>query len=56
MKVAERTIGNMQAKDGHLFYRDFGWKKVTIPMLHWGQVSRMTARALTMGKLTLSQA
>ncbi|HYI93638.1 MAG TPA: hypothetical protein VEX68_08845 [Bryobacteraceae bacterium] len=35
--VAEWTIGNMQAKDGHFYYRDLGWKKIKTPMFHWGQ-------------------
>jgi rhamnogalacturonyl hydrolase YesR len=36
-KVARWTIDNMQAEDGHFYYRDLGWKKVKTPMLHWGQ-------------------
>ena len=46
MKVAEWTIDNMQAKDGHFCYRDLGWKKVRTPMLHWGQGTMVKALAV----------
>jgi rhamnogalacturonyl hydrolase YesR len=36
-KVARWTIDNMQAPDGHFYYRDLGWKKIKVPMFHWGQ-------------------
>ncbi len=52
MKVAEWTIDNMQANDGHFFYRDLGWKKVRTPMLHWGQGTMVKALAALLGKLT----
>lgn len=55
MKVAEWTIENMQAKDGHFFYRDIGWKKVRVPMLHWGQGTMVKALAVLLEKLTLLQ-
>ena len=55
MKVAEWTIDNMQAKDGHFYYRDLGWSKVKTPMLHWGQGTMVKALAVLMNKLTLSQ-
>lgn len=55
MKVAEWTIDNMQAKDGHFYYRDLGWRKVKTPMLHWGQGTMVKALSVLMGKLTLSQ-
>lgn len=35
--VAKWTIEHMQDPDGHFYYRDLGWKKLKIPMLHWGQ-------------------
>jgi hypothetical protein len=44
-KVAEWTIRNMQAGDGHFYYRDLGWKKVKTPMLHWGQGTMFKALA-----------
>ena len=51
MRVAEWTINNMQAKDGHFYYRDLGWKKVTTPMLHWGQGTMVKALAVLLEKL-----
>jgi glycosyltransferase involved in cell wall biosynthesis len=36
-KVAGWTIDNMQANDGHFYYRDLGWAVNKTPMLHWGQ-------------------
>ena len=52
MKVAEWTIDNMQAKDGHFYYRDLGWKKVKTPMLHWGQGTMVKALSVLLGKLS----
>jgi rhamnogalacturonyl hydrolase YesR len=52
--VAEWTIDNMQAKDGHFHYRDLGWKKVTTPMLHWGQATMVKALAGLLGKLDVA--
>jgi rhamnogalacturonyl hydrolase YesR len=42
-KVADWTITEMQAADGHFYYRDIGWKKVTTPMIHWGQATMFKA-------------
>jgi hypothetical protein len=50
--VAEWTIDNMQDADGHFYYRDLGWTKVTTPMLHWGQGTMVKALALLLEKLT----
>ncbi|HEU0119616.1 MAG TPA: hypothetical protein VFQ91_03760 [Bryobacteraceae bacterium] len=44
-KVAAWTIRNMQAEDGHFYYRDLRWKKVKTPMLHWGQGTMFKAMA-----------
>ena len=44
-EVARWTINNMQAQDGHFYYRDLGWKKVKTPMLHWGQGTMFKALA-----------
>ena len=44
-KVAEWTIANMQAEDGHFYYRDLGWMKVKTPMFHWGQGTMFKALA-----------
>lgn len=50
-KVAEWTIHNMQAPDGHFYYRDIGWKKVVAPMIHWGQGTMFKALVSTLGVL-----
>ncbi len=50
-RVARWTIDNMQAQDGHFYYRDLGWKKVKTPMLHWGQGTMFKALAHLMTKL-----
>jgi rhamnogalacturonyl hydrolase YesR len=51
-KVAEWTIRNMQARDGHFYYRDLGWTKVRVPMLHWGQGTMFKALAHLSSKLS----
>jgi rhamnogalacturonyl hydrolase YesR len=50
-KVARWTITNMQARDGHFYYRDLGWKKVKTPMLHWGQGTMFKALTHLLSKL-----
>jgi rhamnogalacturonyl hydrolase YesR len=45
VRVADWTIRNMQAPDGHFYYRDLGWTKVRTPMLHWGQGTMVKALA-----------
>jgi len=49
--VAEWTIDNMQAADGHFYYRDVGWTKIRTPMLHWGQGTMFKALAHLAAKL-----
>jgi len=49
-KVARWTITNMQAPDGHFYYRDLGWKKVKTPMFHWGQGTMFKALAHLLSK------
>jgi rhamnogalacturonyl hydrolase YesR len=49
--VADWTIRNMQARDGHFYYRDLGWKKVLTPMLHWGQATMVKALAVLLARL-----
>jgi hypothetical protein len=56
VKVADWTIDNMQAEDGHFYYRDLGWTKVTTPMLHWGQATMVKALALLLEKLAVGHA
>ncbi|MGO8927562.1 MAG: hypothetical protein ACLQU3_11810 [Limisphaerales bacterium] len=50
-KVAAWTIGHMQAKDGHFYYRDLGWTKNKTPMLHWGQGTMFKALAGLLARL-----
>jgi rhamnogalacturonyl hydrolase YesR len=49
-KVTHWTICNLQAPDGHFYYRDLGWKKVKTPMLHWGQGTMFKALAHLLSK------
>jgi len=55
LKVARWTIRNMQAEDGHFYYRDVGWKKIKTPMFHWGQGTMFKALAHLLNKLTVMQ-
>jgi rhamnogalacturonyl hydrolase YesR len=50
-KVAGWTIANMQAKDGHFYYRDLGWAVNKTPMLHWGQGTMFKALAHLLSKM-----
>ena len=52
LRIAEWTIEHMQAKDGHFFYRDLGWKKVRTPMLHWGQGTMVKALSVLLRQLS----
>lgn len=38
-KIANWTIDNMQDKTGYFYYRLLPWKKIKVPMLHWGQAT-----------------
>jgi hypothetical protein len=49
--VAAWTVRTMQAKDGHFCYRDLGWRKVSTPMLHWGQGTMVKALAVLLNAL-----
>ena len=51
IKVAQWTINNMQAQDGHFCYRDLGWKKVRTAMLHWGQGTMFKALSHLLSKV-----
>lgn len=55
IRVADWTINNMQADDGHFYYRHLGWKKVQTPMLHWGQGTMVKALATLLGTLSRGQ-
>ena len=50
-KVADWTIANMQAADGHFYYRDLGWMKIKTPMFHWGQATMFKALANLDGRM-----
>lgn len=52
VRVAHWTINNMQADDGHFYYRDLGWKKVKTPMFHWGQGTMFKALAHLLSKMS----
>ncbi len=54
-KVAKWTIENMQDKSGYFYYRDIGWKKVKIPMIHWGQATMMSALGHLILKLQMAK-
>ena len=51
LKVADWTIRNMQATDGHFNYRQLKRMAVTTPMLHWGQGTMVKALAIASHKL-----
>ena len=42
-KVARWTIDNMQAADGHFFYREYPLLKAHTPYFHWGQATMFKA-------------
>jgi hypothetical protein len=51
LQVADWTITNLQAPDGHFRYRDLGWTSVETPMLHWGQGTMAKALAVALERL-----
>lgn len=50
-RVAAWTIDNMQAADGHFYYRDLGWAVNRTPMLHWGQGAMFKALSHLLSRL-----
>lgn len=44
-RVFRWTVENMQSSEGFFYYRDLGWKKVKVPMIHWGQATMLKAMA-----------
>lgn len=46
LRVADWTIANMQAADGHFNYRKLKRVTVRTPMLHWGQGTMIKALAI----------
>src|ERR1043166_7429433 len=53
LKVAHWTIANMQARDGHFFYRIYPLMKARAPMLHWGQATMFKALSVLLERLSL---
>jgi rhamnogalacturonyl hydrolase YesR len=51
IRVANWTLDNLQAEDGHFYYRDLGWTKVSTPMFHWGQGTMVKALAILLQRL-----
>jgi len=51
LRVADWTVTNMQAADGHFHYRQLGRFTVTTPMLHWGQGTMSKALAVAVRQL-----
>jgi hypothetical protein len=54
VKVANWTINNMQDERGYFYYRKLKWKKIKIPMLHWGQATMFSALAHLYSRLSTS--
>jgi rhamnogalacturonyl hydrolase YesR len=50
-KVADWTLNQMQAPDGHFHYRQLPSMTVRTPMLHWGQGTMAKALAVLLRKL-----
>jgi hypothetical protein len=51
-KVALWVIENMQANDGHFYYRIYPLMKAKTAMLHWGQGTMYKGLAALANKLT----
>lgn len=51
VKVARWTIRNMQARDGHFYYRLYPWMKARTPMLHWAQGTMYKGLAVLLNRL-----
>ena len=50
-KVADWTIDNMQDPEGFFYYRDLGWRKIKLPMFHWGQGTMFKALSHLLSKM-----
>ena len=51
IKVARWTIANMQAPDGHFYYRIYPLMKAKTPMLHWAQATTYKGLAVLENRL-----
>jgi len=45
----------MQDESGYFYYRILPWKKVRIPMMHWGQATMYEALAHLLSKMDAVQ-
>ena len=45
------SIDNMKDKSGYFYFRKLRWKKVKIPMLHWGQATMYKALTHLLSKI-----
>jgi rhamnogalacturonyl hydrolase YesR len=50
-RVADWTIVNMQDADGHFYYRVLPWKKLKVPLFHWGQATMYRGLTLLLSKV-----
>lgn len=50
LKVAKWTIDNMQAETDYFYYRILPFKKIKIPMIHWGQATMYKALSILLLK------
>jgi len=50
-RVANWTIGHMQDRDGHFYYRLYPGMKAKAPMLHWAQATMYKGLSLLLVKL-----
>lgn len=53
-KVASWTIAELQDSTGYFYYRHLGWKKIKVPMMHWGQSTMFCALTHLLSKCELS--
>jgi rhamnogalacturonyl hydrolase YesR len=51
VRVARWTIANMQAPDGHFYYRIYPLMKARTPMLHWAQATIYKGLAVLLNRL-----
>ena len=51
VKVARWTIANMQAPDGHFYYRIYPLMKAKTPMLHWAQATMFKGLTVLQNRL-----
>lgn len=55
VRCAQWTTRNMQAADGHFYYRIYPWGKARTAMLHWGQATIYKGLAQLTNKLAVSK-